>query len=892
MSKGKLVIIDGNSLLYRAFYALPDLTTSKGEPTNAVYGFTTMLMKILEDEEPEFLGIAFDSSAPTFRHELFQDYKGHRSKMPDELVAQLPVIRELVDAFDFKHFEMDGFEADDLIGTMSYMAAQDGYEVLIVSSDRDLLQLIDPNVKVLLVKRGVSDTVCFDEDMVQEEYGVSPIRLIDMKGLTGDKSDNIPGVPGIGEKTSKTLLDQGQTIEELLENLDRVQNKRQRRLLQEYGEQALLSKKLATIVRDAPIGFQVEDCRLGTPDVEQVLQLFDRLEFISFKERLIERYGLSSASNEEVAQVPQTKDILIDSSKVLKMAVEEARTSGRISLEMSADGLGSMTAKPLGIAFAPEPNVRYYLPLTVLSDESRELMASLLEDPKVDKICHDGKDKLILARRAGFDIKPLASDIMIASYLVDSGISDNEMEKLTARYLGRELEKGRSYRPLAKGAEVSIEDICGHVGDILLIDDMLQERMHKEGLWELFSEVEMPLIEVLTEMEMTGIILDKEGIDAISNEWDEKLQYLIQVIHTLAMEEFNVNSPKQLSKILFEKLGLPVIKKTKTGYSTNSDVLERLKPHHPIASVVIEYRQFVKLKSTYADALPNLINPETGRIHTTFNQAITATGRLSSAEPNLQNIPVRTEEGRRIRKVFVPAPGCIFLSADYSQIELRVLAHVSGDENLTDSFLKGQDVHTRTASEVFDIPLEYVNQEQRDKAKAVNFGIIYGISPFGLAKGIGVGQKEAEEYIKSYFKKYSGVKTYIDNTVEQAYKDGYVTTLLNRKRYLPELKNRNAGIRNFGERTAINTPIQGTAADIIKMAMVELLQRLKAEGYGAKLLLQVHDELLLEVPLGEVEEVATMVRDIMENVMELRVPLKVDLKAGSNWADLMKDYKI
>ncbi len=898
MSKGKFVIIDGNSLVYRAFYALPSLSTSHGESTNAVYGFTTMLMKLLDEEAPQYVAVTFDTGTPTFRHELFDEYKANRSKMPDELGAQLPIIRDLIDSFNFARFEMDGFEADDVIGTLAIRAMKEDRDVLIVSSDRDLLQLIRPGIRVMLVKKGITDTVTFDEEKVREEYGAPPALLVDIKGLMGDKSDNIPGIPGIGVKTALMLMEDFQDLEELLTKTHQVKSARCRRLLEEYSDQAILSKKLATIVQDVPIDFNVEDCKVKEPDAAKVLELFERLELRNFTERFIERF----AHGEEISSDTFTSEIkgeniIVRSQEELEAVIEKVQSCKELSLEVATDHYDPMKANVLGIAFAINTEIGYYVPLHqgagVDRDLAMNMMSDLFKNPDVKKICHDGKYKFVLASRAGLELNGLASDIMIASYLVDTASSDHELEKLVTRYLGRQLRKEQGYRSLSGGSiepQPLSEEICQDVRDILSINHMLQKRIEGESLLKLFADIEMPLVEVLADMELAGIAVDEQGLSLISKEWEDKLAELNNTIQYFAREEVNPNSPKQLGKILFEKLGLPVIKRTKTGYSTDADVLERLRKHHPIADAIIEYRQLLKLKSTYADAFPELINSKTGRLHTTFNQAVTATGRLSSAEPNLQNIPVRTEEGKRIRRVFVPGKkGHLFLSADYSQIELRVLAHISGDENLVDSFIKDQDVHTRTASEVFGIPLEEVTGEQRNKAKAVNFGIIYGISPFGLAKGINVSRKEAEEYIDSYFNKYKGVKEYIEKIVKQAYEEGYVTTLLNRKRYLPELKNRNAGIRNFGERTAMNTPIQGTAADIIKMAMIKVARELKERGFFSQLLLQVHDELLLEVPIEELLEAGEMVKEIMENVFTMSVPLKVELNAGQNWADMDSD---
>jgi len=946
----KLVLIDAYSLIHRAYYALPSLTTSSGEPSNAVYGFAMMLLALLDEEQPDYVAAAFDRAGPTFRDELFTDYKAHRPSMPEDLRPQIARVEQLLGALNVAVYGVEGYEADDIIGTLALQARDRGVDVLIVTGDRDLLQLVDDRITVLLTRKGIRDMERLDPKGVEEKLGVPPERVPDLKGLMGDASDNIPGVPKVGPKTAVQLLQQYGTLEEVLAHAEEIKGKLGENL-RAYQDQARMSKELSKIRTDAPIGFDPDALRRQAPDVPRLVALFQELEFKALLDRLHKAgvvslagaagaraaggpngapgeapetgaaagaYGSVSAPSAAAdPNVPASTSVTASAAPVPVLArtlealqaevaaLRSAPPEEPLVIGLAAVGPDRMQAAIVGIALARGGRTMY-VPIghrglavghQVPWPAVREVITPLLADLRVSKWCHDAKRLCIILRRHGADLAGVAHDVMLASYLINPEQGDHSMPDVAMKFADRylvswkqRLHDAGTGRRAVEVDDLAPEEVAQHLAQeaevIRELGPVLEERLRRDGLWELYRGMELPLVDVLVTAEMNGVRLDTAYLAQLSREMDAQIDRLTREIYRLAGEEFNINSPKQLSRILFEKLKLPVLKQTKTGPSTDHEVLEALAAEHELVALLLDYRQVTKLKSTYVDALPSLIHPETGRVHTTFNQAVTATGRLSSANPNLQNIPVRTEEGRRIRKAFIPeGPDWLMLKADYSQIELRVLAHMSGDEVLIDAFRRGQDIHTRTASEVFGVPPEQVSPEMRSAAKAINFGIVYGISSFGLARGTGLSQQDAQRYIEDYFRRYPGVRRYIDTVIETARERGYVTTLFGRRRYLPDLRSRNWARRSFAERTAMNTPIQGTAADIIKLAMVEVHRRLRAEGLRARLVLQVHDELVLEVPKEELERTASLLRDSMVNVVQLAVPLVVDVEAGPNWLD-------
>ncbi|MBO8141743.1 MAG: DNA polymerase I [Firmicutes bacterium] len=907
--QGKLVLIDAYSLIHRAYYALPSLTTSTGEPSNAVYGFTQMLLALLDEEQPEYAAVALDRAGPTFRDELYADYKANRPSMPDDLRPQIARVEQLLDALNLAVYGVEGYEADDILGTLARQGRERGLEVLIVTGDRDCLQLVADGVTVLLTRKGIRDMERLDVQGVVDKLGVLPEQVPDLKGLMGDGSDNIPGVPKVGLKTAVQLLKKYGSLEEVLRQADQIKG-RVGENLRAFREQARLSRELSVIRTDAPVTFEPERIRRQPADRERLSALFQELEFKGLLDRLNKmgatlapapRQPVRPAAPEAAVQVVRDRESLAAAMDGLRRAAP----AGPVAVALAATAEDRMQAGLVGIALAAG-RTALYVPVGhqgqrtgagISWKDAQPVLAPLLEDPNAGKWCHDAKRLRIILRRHGTDLKGLALDLMLASYLINPEQGDHSLPDVSMKFAGRylaswkqRLSENAGGRRAPDPSELSPEEVGRFLGEelraVLETGPVLLERLRRDGLWELYAGMEQPLVDVLVEAEMEGVALDTDYLAALSQEMDAQIARLTAEIHELAGEPFNINSPRQLSRILFERLKLPVIKRTKTGPSTDHEVLEALAGEHRVVERLLEFRLVSKLKSTYVDALPSLINPATGRLHTHFNQAVTATGRLSSANPNLQNIPVRTEAGRRIRQAFIPrGPGWVLLKADYSQIELRVLAHMSGDEVLIDAFRRGQDIHVRTASEVFGVKPEQVTGDMRTAAKAINFGIVYGISSYGLARGTGLSQADAQKYIDDYFQRYPGVRRYIDGVVAAAREQGYVTTLFKRRRYLPDLKSRNYARRSFAERTAMNTPIQGTAADIIKLAMVEVQRRLRKEGLRARLLLQVHDELVLEVPGEELEQTAALVRDCMANVVQLSVPLEVDVAAGPNWLD-------
>ncbi|MBU5675631.1 DNA polymerase I [Alkaliphilus sp. MSJ-5] len=893
----RLIIIDGNSLINRAFYALPPLTTKEGNHTNAIYGFVTMLLKVMEDYKPDYIGVAFDKKAPTFRHKEFTEYKAGRKKMPPELAEQMEPLKEVLDAFNIYRIELEGFEADDLIGTLAKHCEEKGFESLIVTGDRDALQLTSDCTKVLFTKKGISQLEIYDDKKVMEEYEVTPTQFIDLKGLMGDKSDNIPGVPGVGEKTAIKLLKQFETIENLIQNTEEITATKLREKIEVNREQAMLSKRLATIITNVPVDINLDDLKKREADHEKLMELFRSYEFNSLIPRIkktIEQstdenentYKLENNTNQNIVQI---KDIVS-----LKTMLDEVKKQGQIVLKTITEEQNIVTDKIVSLAVTTKGEVLYYIDFKDFSEDDLIYnLKQVLEDDSIKKIGHDFKKEIVHFYPYNINISNLHFDTMIGEYLIDAARSSYSLKDLAIGYLGEEIVdeekimgKGKNQISLweAPGEELK-QLLCSYVRVVANISNTIKEKLENLGLEKLYYEVELPLVEVLAFMEFQGIKVDRNMLLDLEIEFKEKIDQLTREIYTLADVEFNINSPKQLGEILFEKLGLPPIKKTKTGYSTNADVLEKLHDQHDIIPKISEYRQVTKLKTTYVDGLLNIINPVTKRIHSSFNQTVTTTGRISSTEPNLQNIPVRLEMGRRLRKVFISDDGYKFIDADYSQIELRVLAHIANDENLIDTFIKNQDIHTRTASEIFEVPMEEVTPLMRGDAKAVNFGIVYGISDFGLSQNLNIPVNKAKKYIESYLDKYPSVRKYMKDIVEEGKEKGYVVTLLHRRRYLPELKSSNFNIRSFGERIAMNTPIQGSAADIIKIAMVTVYKRLKEGNYKAKLILQVHDELIIECPENEVETVTKILQESMENAIKMTVPLKVDLSYANNWYD-------
>jgi len=864
MEKGKFIIIDGNSLMHRAFYAMPNLTNSKGFHTGVIYGFVNMINKIKEGYKPQYMGIAFDRKAPTFRHLEYSEYKAGRLKMAEEMAEQIPVLKEVLTAMNIKQSEIDGFEADDIIGTVAAKCDEKGIPALIVTGDKDALQLISDNVHTLMTKKGISEIEEYDIAKLKDTYGITPAQITDLKGLMGDSSDNIPGVPGVGEKTALELIHQFGTVENVLRNVSEIKKNKVRENVSNNMEQAVFSKKLATIVRDAPIDFNLDDYALREADSEKLYKLFFELGF----ETLIEK--MCGGFSNTVAETVEISVEEISSTDRLKKVFDEAAKSGTIAFKID-DSMGEM----LRTIYFDAAFKQYCF---ALNDSSMELIKNIMEDPNVLKTGHDIKQDILLLKRYGIDVNPIGFDTMVAAYLLNPSKGNYRIRDLSQEYLNVGLD---GYE--AKGVEPT-QKYGATVKMVPELKKVLDGKLEEYEMTELYYGMELPLVTVLADMEHEGFNVDRNKLEELSADFSKQIEVLTVDIYSQAGEEFNINSTKQLGVILFEKLRLPVVKKTKTGYSTDVEVLEQLSGKHPIIEKLLEYRQLVKLKSTYVDGLIGIINPETGKIHTKLNQTVTATGRLSSTEPNLQNIPVKTENGRQIRKVFVPkSEEYILVDADYSQIELRVLAHISGDQGLIDTFIRNEDIHTRTASEVFGVELSAVTPTMRGRAKAVNFGIVYGISDYGLSQDLKISRKEAKKYIDNYFERYPMVKQYMVDIVEAAKACGYVKTIMNRRRYIPEILSKNAVNRNFGERIAMNTPIQGSAADLIKMAMVKVYSELSKRNLKSKLILQVHDELILETLKCELQEVKQLVEECMERAIELRVPVIAEISSGDNW---------
>ena len=895
-AKKRFFIMDGNAYIYRAFYAIEGLSTSTGIPTNAVFGFTRLLLKLLFDDKPDYIVIAFDTAGPTFRHEEYAEYKADRPEMPSPLVQQLPIIREVIDALNIPILEQSGYEADDIIGTVAKKAEAAGMEVIIVTGDKDALQLVSPNIKVNPYSfRGFFEPgFVFDRQAVKERHGVEPDKVTDLMGLMGDKIDNIPGVPGIGKKTAPQLIEQFGSLEELLDHADEVKSEKQKQLLKEYREQALLSKRLATVDVNVPINLDFKSCEMKDFDQSKLMNLFRRLEFRQF----IRELDLSQKKDVEV----KYHTILTESD--LDDLVSKLKQRTDFAVDTETNGLDPVTSDIVGISIAFQPHEAYYIPVShryigVPEQLPLELVANklkpLLSDSSIGKIGQNIKYDLQILKRCGIELSNISFDTMLASYILNPSARGHNLSDLAMEYLGHKMipiqdliGKGKNQITMDEvDVERASEYACEDADITLQLKSDLEPGLHKYELESVFREIELPLIPVLAEMEMAGIRVNTKYLKELSGKLSKQLDSLTKKIYELAGEEFNINSPKQLGEILFEKLGLPPGKRTKTGYSTNEAELERLSAAgYELPSLILEFRSIAKLKSTYVDALPEQINPKTGRVHTFFNQAVTETGRLSSSKPNLQNIPIRTEEGREIRRAFIPGEECsLLLAADYSQIELRMLAHLSGDATLIEAFRNNEDIHSRTASLIFGLPLDQIMPNMRRQAKTINFGIIYGMGAFRLARELEISHGDAQRFIDSYFKTYSGVKSYFDGVIEFARENGYVTTISGRRRRIPEINSRNRNTREFAERTAINTPVQGSAADMIKLAMIKIAEFFRSENLKSRLLLQVHDELVFEVHEAELDKIQLNVCSLMEGALPLDVPVKVDVGVGKNWLE-------
>lgn len=882
-----LFLIDGNNYVFRAFYAIPSLTNSKGFPTNAIYGFATMLIRIIKEWKPDYIAVAFDVKGPTFRHEAYELYKATRRAIPEALIPQIPYIKEMIRGFYIPVLEKPGIEADDIIGTLARRYAEQDLKVFIVSGDKDMMQLVGKNVVIVDTMK---DKV-FDAAAVKEKFGVPPEQVVEIMGLTGDATDNIPGAPGIGPKGALRLIEEYGTIENVLQNVDRIKNAKAKECIRRYRDQIIMSRELARIRTEEDVPFELADSRSGNPDADALKTLFKEFEFSSLLQELMIR-------EEQLAG--QYETILTEDG--LFTTVEEIRNTGSFSLDLILSSPEAMRAGIIGVALGIRPGKAVYIPLghsyagapsQLAQEQVWKGISPLLGDAAILKHGHDLKTIRIVLERNGLSLRGLGCDTLIGAYVLNPSRRSFELPDLVQDHLNRRIMtvkeiagSGVKQIPLDIIPVDKMEPYaCLRADAVLSLVTSLSDALAKEQLIGLFRDVETPLIPILAGMEQKGVLIDGELLRAMSGELQQLLEISADKIYRLAGEKFNIQSPKQLQQILFDKLRLAKGKKTKEGYSTDVDVLSSLARHHELPAEILAYRSISKLKSTYIDALPALVYPQTGRVHTSYNQAVTATGRLSSSNPNLQNIPIRTVEGKRIRQAFIAPVGSRLISADYSQIELRVLAHLSEDRTLIDAFHSGADIHSRTASTIFGVFPELVNEEMRRQAKVINFGILYGMSAFGLAKELNLTQKLAQAYIDEYFQKYEGVKCYLDRVLAQARQDGYVCTLMSRRRYLPEINSANANIRQFAERMAVNTPIQGTAADLIKLAMIRITGRLRTQNLTAAMIMQVHDELVFEVPEEEVETVITLVKEEMEQVMVLRVPLKVAVNYGRNWDD-------
>lgn len=889
MAEERLYLIDGNSLLYRAYYAIRQLSTSKGFPTNAIFGFISMLRKLIEKEKPFYLGVVFDVKGPTVRHEAYKDYKAHRKPMPEDLVVQIPVLKKIISAMRIPILEYEKYEADDVLGSIARRAAALKVHSVIVSSDKDLLQLVDESTTVY----NPAKEIHLDEGGVKDSFGVAPSQVVDVLSLWGDPSDNIPGVPGIGEKTAKALIRKFRSLENLLNNLDTIEKASLKDKISKNLEQLDLCRKLVTIEKELDLSIALEDFTLSEPDYDTLIPLLQEMEFSS----------LLSSYIKEHDHTKQDYRIILDENQ-LKALILQIKHAGCVSLDTETDSPFPTLARLVGMSFSTQPDQAFYLPLShdyagapkqISKKRALDLLKGILTNEKIKKVGQNIKYDYIVLQKEGIELKGIDIDTMVLSYLLEPNWGKHNLNTLALTYLNT---KAISYNEVVgKGKNevtmnaVAVERVtpyaCQDADVALKLSAHLLPRIREEKLESLYRDIELPLISVLADMEMWGIKVDSRTLKGLSSELQESLKHEEKKIYALSEDPFNINSPQQLGHVLFEKMGLPSLRRTKKtrGFSTSMDVLQELSRDFKIAEYILEYRKLSKLKSTYADALPLLVNPDTGRIHTSYNQTVAATGRLSSSDPNLQNIPARGEWGQRFRQAFVPEPRHLFLAADYSQIELRVLAHLSEDAALIEIFQKDRDVHQETAAQVFGDSSLLFPEEQRRRAKIINFSMIYGASAFSLGKELGTSTSEAQEFIDIYFSKYPKVHEYLERCVSDATEKGYSETLFGRKRQVPELKHSNRMSQQAGRRVALNTPIQGTAADIIKKAMIDIWREIKKKNLKTRMILQVHDELVFEVPKSEVDEVDSLVKKRMENVLPLKIPLKVHLGWGVNWAD-------
>jgi len=885
----RIYLVDGSAYIHRAYHAIRSLSTSRGFATNAIYGFTRMLMKLIADKNPKYAAMVFDSAIPTFRHELYPDYKANRVKMPEDLAAQIPYIKKVTEAFNIPVIEKGGFEADDLIGALARKAEGEGFDVVMVTGDKDFVQLLTDRV---IIWDPMKDVI-IDKDRILREKGIEPDRMADVQGLSGDSSDNIPGVPGIGPKTAEKLILTYNSMDELYERIDEIKAGKQKEKLLEHKDQAFLSRRLATIDTGVTVDFDLSALEMVPPEDTKLALLFKELEFSRLQKEFPVKTDLSGKNYQLVA----------DKAALSRLA-ETLRAAGRFAIDTETTSISAMSADLVGLSFSIEPGAAFYVPCGHRADPDRQLSLSavkealkdILEDGAVEKVGQNIKYDMTVLDRHGIALDGVVFDTMIASYLLNPEKRSHSLGQIALDLLDHHMipydevtrVNGRTVDsfadvPVAAAAIYACED-----ADVTLeAATLLAPQIEAAGLQSLMETVEIPLVPVLARMERIGIRVDTDRLRAMSKDLSGDLAAIEEDIYKMAGETFNINSSQQLGYILFDKIGLPKQKKTKkkTGYSTDVEVLTSLAAKHELPAMILRHRTLAKLKSTYVDALVELVNPETGRVHTSFNQTVTATGRLSSSNPNLQNIPIRTEAGKDVRRAFVPEPGRRFVSADYSQIELRLLAHYANDKKLIDAFLNDEDIHARTAAEVFMASPAMVTDELRRQAKAVNFGIIYGMGAYSLAKDLGISQKMAKTYIDNYFYQYRGVKAYIDETLEAARQTGKVSTQLGRIRFLPDINSKNSNVRAFSERMAINMPIQGTAADLLKLAMIRVDKAIAGQNLDAAMLLTVHDELVFEVAEAAVEPMKALVKDIMENIWELKVPLKVNVTAGDNWAE-------
>ena len=912
-SSPKLFLIDGSHLAYRAYYAFirRRLINSKGENTSATFGFTQSLLKILSEEKPDYIAVVFDTPEPTFRHKEYPEYKATREKMPDEMSDQLPRIRQVIEKVGIPIIEVPGYEADDVMATLAKRAKEKGIKSYLVTGDKDFFQLVDDSIKIYRPQHMGDSVDIVNKDWLKRNWGLRPDQIVDYLAITGDKIDNIPGIKGLGEQSAKKLIQQYGNLENIFKAINELPKKQWKTAIETHGQDGILSKRLVTIDSSVPVDVQIEELKQKDGNPDEIINLFKDLEF----KKLIDRYFSNKKKLEQNYQI-------IDSPDKLEELVSQLKAAGNFVFDLETTNIDPLRSHVVGFSFAWEEGEAYYVPVAAGEKENAstlgplfqwaDVMASpknqkelplklvidrfkpILEDKTLKKCGQNIKYDMLALVRYNISVRGVDFDTMVASYLINPSSHQHNLDSLSFEYFNYTkiptshlIGKGKNQLTMR---EVDVKKVafyaCEDADMTLRLRNILKPRLKQAELYDLFKQVEIPLISVLMTMEKNGVALDTALLSRLSKNVGDQLRQLEEEIYDLAGEKFNINSPKQLRVILFEKLSLPTSRRTKTGYSTDVSVLEELAKIHPLPQKLLDYRGLAKLKSTYIDALPKLINPETGRVHTSYNQTVAATGRLSSSDPNLQNIPIRTELGREIRKAFIPGrKDHVILDADYSQIELRIMAHLSGDENLLRTFENDQDVHTATAALVFGVEPQEVTPDLRRRAKEINFGIMYGMGPFGLASRLGISTEEAQQFIINYFAKYPGVQNFIRETIEEARRKGYVTTLLNRRRYLPEIRSDNRRMREFAERTAVNTPIQGTAADLIKVAMIHIHNRLIKEELKSMMIMQVHDELVFEVPESEIERMKQLVREEMEGAIELTVPIKVDLGIGANWLE-------